>query len=78
MFDSLFHKYTRLVFFDTETTGLMPDGKDQIIELAAIAVDADGTEYEMDDFVRLHMMEDIPPMLKKGGGSNGKSNTRIS
>ena len=63
MFDSLFRKYTRLVFFDTETTGLMPDGKDQIIELAAIAVDADGTEYEMDDFVRLHMMEDIPPKI---------------
>lgn len=63
MFDALFTKYKRLVFFDTETTGLMPDGNDQIIELAAIAVDADGTEYEMDDFVRLHTMDEIPPKI---------------
>lgn len=63
MFDALFKKYKRLVFFDTETTGLMPEGNDQIIELAAIAVDADGTEQEMDEFIRLHTMDEIPPKI---------------
>ena len=39
MFEKLFKKYHRIIFFDTETTGFDPKEKDQIIELAAIAVD---------------------------------------
>ena len=35
VFESLFKKYDRIVFFDTETTGFDSDKDDQMIELAA-------------------------------------------
>ena len=41
MFDTLFSKYDRLVLFDTETTGL-DFARDEIIEFAAIVVEAGG------------------------------------
>ena len=63
MFDSLFKKYKRLIFFDTETTGFDPDKTDQMIELAAIAVDADGTQTEMDDFIHLFRMNELPQKI---------------
>ena len=65
MFDALFSKYDRIVFFDTETTGLMPDKNDQIIELAAISVDREGTERQMDEFILLHIKEEIPDKIIK-------------
>ena len=63
MLDSLFTKYGRVVFFDTETTGFNPDKDDQIIELAAIAVDRDGTQAEMDDFIRLETLPELPETI---------------
>ena len=33
VFESLFKKYDRIVFFDTETTGFDSDKDDQIIEI---------------------------------------------
>ena len=60
MFEKLFEKYPRICFFDTETTGLHPEGKDQIIELAAIVVDRNGNTSEMDEFIRLHTLDTIP------------------
>lgn len=63
MFDGLYSKYSNLVFFDTETTGLMPDKDDQIIELAAISVDRDGNEAEMDEFIYLTVKDEIPKKI---------------
>lgn len=63
MFDALFTRYSRIVFFDTETTGLDPDKDDQIIELAAISVDRNGNEMEMDDYIKLHLKDEIPERI---------------
>ena len=43
LFKKLFKKYKRIIFFDTETTGFDPKDTDQMIELAAISVEEDGT-----------------------------------
>lgn len=63
MFDSLFKKYKRIIFFDTETTGFNAEKVDQIIELAAIGIEADGTQKEMDEFIHLFKMEQLPPKI---------------
>lgn len=63
MLNSLFTKYGRVIFFDTETTGFNPDKDDQIIELAAIAVDRDGTITEMDDFIHLETLQQLPDSI---------------
>lgn len=71
MLDSLFTKYGRVVFFDTETTGFNPDKDDQIIELAAIAVDRDGAQTEMDDFIRLETLPELPQTITDLTGITG-------
>lgn len=48
---SLFERYDNIVFFDTETTGLDPNG-DQVIEIAAISF-RENEVVEMDEFVTL-------------------------
>lgn len=69
--------YERLIFFDTETTGFNAK-ENQIIELAAVCVESDGTIIKMDDFIKLPEGETIPEkivelthitdeMLKKNG-----------
>lgn len=63
MFENLFKKYNQIVFFDTETTGLDAKTTDQIIELAAISIDADGNQREMDEFVQLFKMEYLPEKI---------------
>lgn len=63
MFDTLFQRYGRIIFFDTETTGFDPEKADQIIELAAVSVDRDGTFQEMDDFIHLFKMEQLPQKI---------------
>ena len=63
MFETLFNKYDRLIFFDTETTGFEPEKVDQIIELAAIAIDKDGKTQEMDEFIHLFKMNELPPKI---------------
>ena len=63
MFDSLFENYERLVFFDTETTGFDAENTDQIIELAAIALDRNGKETVMDEYVRLFRLPELPDKI---------------
>ena len=63
MFEKLFQKYNRLIFFDTETTGFEPEKVDQIIELAAVCVDRDGWTHEMDEFIHLFRMDQLPPKI---------------
>ncbi|MBQ7655645.1 MAG: 3'-5' exonuclease [Clostridia bacterium] len=63
MFDALFKKYKRIIFFDTETTGLEPDKDDQMIELAAVALDRDGKQTEMDDFIKLSVKQELPQKI---------------
>lgn len=65
MFEKLFEKYDTLIFFDTETTGLKPVDEDQMIELAAIAIDRDGNEKEMDKFIQLYKYQELPENISK-------------
>lgn len=51
-FETLFGTYDNIVFFDTETTGLYPCAC-QIIEIAAISLQRDGTRIKFDEFVSL-------------------------
>ena len=59
VFESLFKKYDRIVFFDTETTGFDSDKDDQIIELAAVCIGKDGSEESFDDFIHLHTKPEL-------------------
>lgn len=45
----LLQQFKKIIFFDTETTGLDPE-KDQIIELAAALVTENGIELKIDAF----------------------------
>ncbi len=45
----LLQQFKKIVFFDTETTGLDPE-TDQIIELAAALVTENGIELKIDAF----------------------------
>lgn len=60
MFNSLFEKYDRLIFFDTETTGFDSDKDDQIIELAAMSVDKSGNTDSFDEFIQLYSKPQLP------------------
>lgn len=52
MLDCIFEKYDRVIVLDTETTGINCK-TEQIIELAAVALDSDGVRREMDDLIQL-------------------------
>ena len=60
MFDSLFEKYDRIIFFDTETTGFDSGKDDQIIELAAMSVDKNGKIDSFDEFIQLYSKPQLP------------------
>lgn len=68
-FEKLFDKYYRIVFFDTETTGYDPE-KDQVIELAMLAVEQDEETGEpkivkaMDNFVQLEHVPELPQKIR--------------
>jgi DNA polymerase-3 subunit epsilon len=68
MFDSLFAKYDRLVFFDTETTGLL-FARDEIIEFAAVVVErVNGTAQvvqEYDELIALSPGGFVPPKIEQ-------------
>lgn len=66
--EGLFQKYKRIVFFDTETTGFDSDKDDQIIELAAVAVDRDGAEQRMDKFIQLTTKDELPAKVTEVTG----------
>ena len=54
-------KYSRVVYFDTETTGFDPE-KHQIIEFAAVVCDGNESRDE-DFFVRLRREDSIPEKI---------------
>lgn len=56
---ALLRRFRKIVFFDTETTGLDPE-KDQIIELAAVLVTEKGIELKIDAFCKLPEGEKLP------------------
>ena len=58
----LLQQIKKIVFFDTETTGLDPE-KDQIIELAAALVTENGIELKIDAFCKLPEGEKIPEKI---------------
>lgn len=58
----LLQQFKKIVFFDTETTGLDPE-KDQIIELAAALVTENGIELKIDAFCKLLEGEKIPEKI---------------
>ena len=66
-FESLFEKYDRLVFFDTETTGLQ-FSRDEIIEFAACVVESRNGKAtiveEYDQLITLAPGSFVPPMIQ--------------
>ena len=58
----LLQQFKKIVFFDTETTGLDPE-KDQNIELAAALVTENGIELKIDAFCKLPEGEKIPEKI---------------
>ena len=65
--EGLFYQYDRLVFFDTETTGLR-FSRDEIIEFAAVVVERRGGKAEIieeyDQLVALSPGGFVPPMIQ--------------
>ena len=63
----LFSRYDRLVFFDTETTGLH-FSRDEIIEFAAVVVESRGGKAEIieeyDQLITLSPGGFVPPMIQ--------------
>ena len=63
----LFSRYDRLVFFDTETTGLQ-FSRDEIIEFAAVVVESRGGKAEIveeyDQLITLSPGGFVPPMIQ--------------
>ena len=67
-FEKLFSKYDRLVFFDTETTGLL-FARDEIIEFAAVVMEMrDGKAQivqEYDELIALSPGGFVPPKIEQ-------------
>ena len=67
-FEGLFSKYDRLVFFDTETTGLQ-FSRDEIIEFAAVVVEARNGKAEIvqeyDQLITLSPGGFVPQQIEK-------------
>ena len=68
-FEKLFSKYDRLVFFDTETTGLL-FARDEIIEFAAVVMEMRNGKAEIvqeyDELIALSPGGFVPPKMLKG------------
>ena len=66
-FEGLFSKYDRLIFFDTETTGLQ-FSRDEIIEFAAVVVENRNGKAEIvqeyDQLITLSPGGFVPPMIE--------------
>ena len=67
-FEKLFSKYDRLVFFDTETTGLL-FARDEIIEFAAVVMEMRGGKAEIiqeyDELIALSPGGFVPPKIQE-------------
>ena len=59
---SLFSQFDRIVVFDTETTGLEFD-LDEIIELGAVSLTAEGEADSMNALIRLSPGKSLPPFI---------------
>lgn len=64
MLDSIFEHYDTIVVLDTETTGIHCK-RDEIIELAAVALDGSGNQREMDELIFLSEGRSLPPMISE-------------
>lgn len=64
MLDSIFEHYDTVVVLDTETTGIRCKS-DEIIELAAVALDNSGKSREMDELIFLSEGKTLPPMISE-------------
>lgn len=66
-FDGLFDRYDKLVFFDTETTGL-EFSRDEIIEFSAVVLQrqegAPKVTREYDELIRLSPGNTVPPFIE--------------
>lgn len=62
MIKSLYDRYDKVIFFDTETTGLEAETC-QVIELAMLVTNKDGIVQEYDNFVRLPNGEHVPDKI---------------
>ena len=80
MLETVFENFDSLLVLDTETTGFVPR-RDEIIELAMLRFDPDGTEESYDEFIRLSPGKVLPgriteltgiteEMLRGGVGKN--------
>lgn len=58
----LLERFDRIVVFDTETTGI-DFQRDEIIELGAVCLTAEGEAGAMDDLVRLSPGRSLPPFI---------------
>ena len=87
MFETLFETHSRLVLFDTETTGLLYS-RDEIIEFAAVVVEqvngAPKVIQEYDELVALSPGGCVPPKIQELTGistqdlrERGLSKTRV-
>lgn len=67
-FDSFFEKYDKLVFFDTETTGLSYN-RDEIIEFSAVVLERQNGQAvvtrEYDELISLSPGGAVPPFIEK-------------
>ena len=67
-FETLFHKYDRLVLFDTETTGLL-FSRDEIIEFAAVVVEnragVPTVIEQYDELITLSPGGFVPPKIQE-------------
>ena len=59
---SLFSQFDRIVVFDTETTGLEFD-RDEIVELGAVSLAAEGEVDSMNALIRLSPGKALPPFI---------------
>lgn len=59
---ALLRRFKKIVFFDTETSGVNPE-KDQIIELAAVLVTEKGIEGKLDAFCKLPEGKKLPDKI---------------
>ena len=62
--DRFFHKYDRLVLFDTETTGL-EFSRDEIIEFSAVVIEPQGVVQQYDELVTLSAGGFVPQKIQQ-------------
>lgn len=60
--EKLWTRFDRIVVFDTETTGI-DFQRDEIIELGAVCLTAEGEAGAMDDLIRLSPGRTLPPFI---------------